>query len=323
MVVPGAPPATTSTTDFGDFPLSGSNLVADGVALGYGPRRSVLDNILVDAAVEAGAELREGFAIQDFVADGDRIVGVRGRDKRSGVLATERATITIGADGRNSRLARSVDAPVYNSYPTLAFYYFSYWSGVPTNGIEIYVRKNRVLFGFPTGDDQLALFIGWPAAELAAVRRDLESQFLLAVDLVPELADRLRCGERDERFYGATDLPNFYRKPYGPGWALVGDAGCHKDPFLALGICDAFRDADWLAEALDDGLSGRLELDAALAGFERRRNEASAVDYQRNLAAAQFLPLPPDVMQLRAAVRGNQAATDQFYMANEGMISPE
>jgi flavin-dependent dehydrogenase len=130
-------------------------------------------------------------------------------------------------------------------------------------------------------------------------------------------------GRRAERFYGASDVPNFFRKPYGPGWALVGDAGCHKDPYLALGICDAFRDSELLAEAIDEGLTGRRPLDEALADYERRRNAITRPAYHENIRFAQFCLPPPEVYQLRAALRGNQADTNRFAMAREGMIPPE
>jgi flavin-dependent dehydrogenase len=118
-------------------------------------------------------------------------------------------------------------------------------------------------------------------------------------------------------------VPNFYRKPYGPGWALVGDAGCHKDPYLALGMCDAFRDADWLAAALDAGLSGAAPLEAALAGFEQGRNEASREEYEENLAAAHFRPLPERARRLREALKADPEATRAFYLAREGMVPRE
>ena len=137
VVATNCPPITSMTSDFGDFPLVGTGLMVDGVALGYGPRRSALDNVLVAAAVEAGAELRAGFVVEDFVTDGDRITGIRGRDGRGGSSVTERATVTIGADGRNSRLARFVQAPVSEATPALTCWYFSYWSGVPDNGLEV------------------------------------------------------------------------------------------------------------------------------------------------------------------------------------------
>jgi flavin-dependent dehydrogenase len=252
--------------------------MVDGVGLGYGPRRTALDQVLVQAAVEAGTELREGFAVEDFVADGDRIVGIRGRDRAGGATVTERARVTVGADGRHSRLAAAVRAPEYETAPTLMCWYFSYWSGVAPAGIETYIRGHRALFTHPTNDGLFCVLVAWPIAEQRRVQADLEGEFLAAVDLVPGVAERVWGGRREERFYGATNLPNFLRKPYGPGWALVGDAGCHKDPYLALGIGDTFRDVDLLAEALDDGLAGRRPFDEALA------------DYRQNIALAQFTP---------------------------------
>ncbi len=319
----GCPAVTTVTSDYGDFPLAGRDLTAEGVALGYGPRRAALDQILVEAAVAAGAELREGFAVEGFAGDGDRIAGIRGRGRRGGAPVTEYATVTVGDDGRNSRLARAVEAPVTEAAPAATCYYFSYWSGLPDAGLEVYVRQDRVIFAFPTGDGLFALFVAWPSAELPAVRADIAGQFMAVIDQIPVLAERVRGGRREERFYGASDLPNFLRRPYGPGWALVGDAGCHKDPFLALGICDAFRDAELLAEALDEGLSGRRPLAAALADYERQRDEATLPEYRQNLHLAQFQPLPTELAQLRRALRGDQDATNRFYLASEGLIPRE
>jgi flavin-dependent dehydrogenase len=324
IVATGCPPVTSTIMDFDDFPLVGKDLLINGVAMGYGPRRSALDKVLLDAAVEAGAELREGFVVEDFATDGERLVGIRGRDKRRGPVATERARITIGADGRNSRLARAIQMPVYEATPALACWYFSYWGDVPDiEGLEIYIRQRSVIFAFPTSHGLFAIFIAWPIEEFHAVRSDIEGRFMATLSRVPALAERVRSGWRAERFYGTADVPNFLRKPYGPGWALVGDAGCHKDPYLALGVCDALRDAEFLAEAVDEGLSGRRPLDESLADYERRRNEATLAEYQENLQLARLQPLPVEAMQLRAALRGDQEATNQFFMASEGMIPRE
>jgi flavin-dependent dehydrogenase len=145
---------------------------------------------------------------------------------------------------------------------------------------------------------------------------------MAVLDLVPEIAERIRAGRREERFAGATQLPNFVRTPFGPGWALVGDAGCHKDPFMALGIRDALRDAELLADAVTDGLSGRRPLDAALADYERRRNEATLPGYRENLVAARLDP-PPEQPALLAALRGDQAAVNHFFKARQGMVPLE
>jgi 2-polyprenyl-6-methoxyphenol hydroxylase-like FAD-dependent oxidoreductase len=323
IVATGSPPITSMIQDFGDFPLVGCDLIVDGVPLGLAPRRSVLDALLVGAAVEAGAELREGFTVEEFTTDGDRITGIRGRETRGGIRVSEGARVTVGADGRNSRLAQAVGAPLERATPPLTCWYFSYWSGVGQRDMGIHLRGDLGFFVFPTNDDLLGIFIAWPAAALPRVRARIEEEFMEAVERVPELAERVRSGRREERFYGASDVPNFIRKPQGPGWALVGDAGCHKDPYLALGMCDAFRDAELLAEALEEGLSGRRSLEAAMARYEVRRNEATLPDYEENLRLARSEPLPPEVLALRAALRGNQHATNQFLMARQGMIPRE
>ena len=133
----------------------------------------------------------------------------------------------------------------------------------------------------------------------------------------------MRAGRRADRFYGATDLRNFLRKPFGPGWALVGDAGCHKDPYLALGITDAFRDAELLANAVHEGLSGRRDLDDALAEYERRRNEATMPDYHVNIERARFTPISTTERMLRSALRGNAEATRQFFLTIEALAPRE
>ena len=119
IVATGCPPVTTLTSYLGDFRLVARDLEIDGVALGYGPRRSALDKILVDAAVEAGAELRERFVVEEFVTDADGVAGVRGRTRQGGSPVTERARVMVGADGRNSRLARAVRAPADGVTPPL------------------------------------------------------------------------------------------------------------------------------------------------------------------------------------------------------------
>ncbi|HEX2172906.1 MAG TPA: FAD-dependent monooxygenase, partial [Dehalococcoidia bacterium] len=316
-------PVTSMLTDFGDFPLVARDLEVDGVAWGYGPRRAALDKILLDAAAESGAEVREGFNVDEFVFEDGRMVGIRGHD-RSGVRCEERASITVGADGRHSRLARAVGAATYHQVPPLLGYYFSYWRDVPTEEFELYQRpaQRRAVFSHRTSDDLFAIFVAFPVQELPMMRADLEALFLATLDSMGDLGERVRTGCREERFYGASDLPNFYRRPYGPGWALVGDAGLHKDPILALGICDALRDAEFLSEAIAAGLEGKRDLAEALADFEQRRNEAAAADYTENLLAAGLAPIPAQVYALRAAIRHDAEAIRHFFLVRNRMIDP-
>ena len=136
----------------------------------------------------------------------------------------------------------------------------------------------------PTNDGQTMVIVYWPVAAFHEVRADIEGHFLAALDLAPSLAERVRAGTRGERFRGTADLPNFYRRPHGPGWALVGDAGYHKDPITAQGITDAFRDAELLA----DGDRRRLRRPAAAGGGARRLR----ADAERGDAAAVRADLP-------------------------------
>jgi 2-polyprenyl-6-methoxyphenol hydroxylase-like FAD-dependent oxidoreductase len=317
------PAITSAIVDLGDFPLLIRDLVEDGLPWAYAPRRATLDHSLVQAAVVSGAEVRERFNVDEYIVEDGSVVGVRARTA-DGRPIEERAPLTIGADGRNSRLARAVHAPVYNDVPAILCYYFSYWQGVESEDFEMYVRgeARRVVFSFKTEDHAFGVFVGFPVEQFAQVRGDIEGAFMSAVDAIPGFGGRIRAGRRVERFYGASDLPNFYRKPYGAGWALVGDAGLHKDPLLALGICDALRDVEFLADAVADGLGGRAPLPAALAEYERRRNEASAADYTENIAAARFTPLPPRALAIRAAVRNLPREATRFWKARAGMIDP-
>ena len=319
----GAPAITSVTTDYGDFPLSDRDVLVDGVPLGFGPRRRVMDQILLEAAVASGAELRAGFAVQDYTADGERVTGIRGRAAAGRTLVTEQATVTIGADGRNSRLARTVGSPMYEELPPLTCWYFSYWSGVPDHGLELYLRRRHLLLAFPTDAALTAVFAAWPASMLPQVRADIPRHFAEVVQTVPDFAERLRSGRQEDRFYGASDLPNFLRRPCGPGWALVGDAGCHKDPFLALGMCDAFRDAELLANALDEAFTGLLPLEQALAGYHAVRDRSTLPDYRLNALLARTMAPPDQLLRVRAAVRGDPLATRRFVLGSEGVPDPD
>jgi flavin-dependent dehydrogenase len=316
----GTPPLRKLLVDLGDFPLSGYPPPGDGVDAEWGPRRFVLDKVLVDAAAEAGVEVREGFSVSELLSEDGRVVGIKGKTK-GGSPVTERANIVIGADGQYSLVARSVEAPTYNEQPALTCGYFSYWSGVPCEGMEIYFRdRPAFLIAYRTNNGLTCVGAQVPIGEFPAFRSDVERYFLRLLEHVPALEERVRAGKREERFYGSANLEGFFRKPYGPGWALVGDAGYHKDPITAQGITDAFRDAELLAGALDDGLSGRIPIDEALAGYEQQRNEAAQPSYERTSHTASFEPVSPDFLRMRAAARGDQELTNLLLGMGVGTV---
>src|SRR5262245_9812566 len=128
VVDTGCPPITAVNMDYGDFPLEARGLIApDGVAVAYGPRREAIDLVLADAAREAGAEFRDQLTVEELLFEEGRVTGIRART-RTGLAITEQASVVIGADGRRSRVAQAVNAPVYETMPTLTCWYLGYWS---------------------------------------------------------------------------------------------------------------------------------------------------------------------------------------------------
>lgn len=321
----GCPMVSNIVMAAGGVSVVGQGLFVGGVPFGCGPRRRVLDRILVEAAAATQVEIRDQFLVEAFLTEGDQVTGIKGRDIRSNRRVTEQARIVIGADGRHSRLAQAVQAPLYEEIPSVSCYYFSYWSGVSGEAVEVHVGQSNIIFAFPTNDDLFAVFVAWPIDRFHEVRADVETHFQQTLAIAPELAERIGAGKREERFYGTADLPNFFRKPYGPGWALVGDAGHHKDPYMALGITDALRDAELVATAVHNGLSGNPHMREALAGYEQQRNELSRPLYYENLTRARFTPPPVEFIQIRAALLQNQDQQDinQFLKANLGLIPRE
>ena len=210
-------------------------------------------------------------------------------------------------------------APLYAGTPPLTCWYFSYWSDAPERGLELYLRERRLVLAFPADEGLLAVFVAWPAAALPRVRTDVHRHFMDAVDRIPNLAERVRGGRQEERFFGASDLPNFLRRPHGPGWALVGDAGCHKDPFLALGMSDALRDAELLATALADALTGSSTLAEGLAEYHRQRDAATLASYRLDVSLARTMAPPAALLRLRAAARGDPEATRRHFLLGQGV----
>ncbi len=320
LTATNCPPIDTYAFDFGFFTIAGAPGNADA-PVGYCPRRTVLDKLLVDAASAAGAEVREGFTVEDVVIEDGSVTGIRGHGK-DGQTVTEHADVVVGADGRYSRLAKAVQPEQYNEKPEILCGYYSYWSGLPMDGrFEVYARDHRGWAAAPTHDDLTLVVTGWPFAEYEANKSDVEGHYLEMFEQAPEWAERIRGAKREARFAG-TAVPNYFRKPFGPGWALVGDAGYNKDFITAQGISDAFRDAELCADAVSESLSGARPFYDAMAGYQRTRDEHVLPMFEFTCMLATLEPPPPELQQVLAAVHGNQEAMDGFARVNAGVTSP-
>lgn len=319
LAATGCPAIERQVFDVGPFRLVGSPPPADGVGVGYAPRRVVLDKLLLDAAIEAGVEFREQFSVEEVLTEGDRVTGIRGRSKGGG-LVEEHARIVVGADGMRSTIARLVGAPMYEEQPAGSCAYYSYWRDVPMREAELYPRPASMLIAAPTHDGLTLLIVYWPEGEFASVRDDIEGRFMAALDTVPALAARFRAGTRAEKFRGSGELRGFLRRPHGPGWALVGDAGYHKNPITAEGITDAFRDAELLVEAIHAAFTGRAVPAEAFAEYEAKRNEAIMPIYRMTSDLARLEPPSPEMQHLFAALKDNEEQSGRFLGTMAGTV---
>ncbi|MEN3280602.1 MAG: hypothetical protein V7607_1742 [Solirubrobacteraceae bacterium] len=317
VLAAGTPPAQAVRFDPGPVVLHGHFPDFDGASAVYSPRRTILDKLLVDAARAAGAEVRERFAVDELVFDGERVAGIRGREA-GGRAATEAARLVVGADGRHSAVAKAVAAPAYHVKRALSTAYYAYWSGVEVDGGEMYSRTcaRRIVGAWPTNDGLVVTYVAAPASAFHAFRADPEGAILAALDNCGDLGERARAGERAERVFGTADTQNRFHKPYGPGWALVGDAGLVMDPVTGAGIADALRDAELLADAVVAGLNGGT----TLAGYQAVRDATALPMYEMTTDLASFSPPRREQEMLVRALEGDQAEIDRFLSVLTGSL---
>jgi flavin-dependent dehydrogenase len=319
LVARGCAPIKEITFDVGPVQLIGSGPAAGGVTDTYCPRRTVLDAVLVEAAVEAGAELIEGFVVRDLLWSEGRVVGVEGH-VRGSTASSLRARVVVGADGLHSTIAQRVDARDHTYHPPLTRVHYSYWSGLQGLGAAFHARTGRLVLVWPTNDDLTCIYVAWPHRDSGDVTADVEGSFHAALELVPGLRDHVADGERVHRFVGTGDLPNNYRISAGPGWALVGDAGHHKDPSTGMGMSDAFLAADLLTQAIDDGLHGRQPMDTALAGYEHQRDALTRNGFELTLQTARLAPLSARLASFYRAAAERPEVTRRVFGVLGGSV---
>jgi flavin-dependent dehydrogenase len=286
-----------------------------GIDLLVAPRRYVLDAILAAAAGHAGAQLRLGVTVTGVHRDrGGRVTGVTGQDQR-GRQVELGARWVIGADGLGSRVARLVDAQVTQARPPGGAAQYAYYTGIPWGGIEFFVAERSFAGVFPTHDGQACIWVCTPSSDAKALRRRTGSRVeafdQLLARSAPPLAERLRKARRSSPVQGMLRQPNQLRQAFGPGWALVGDAGYYRDAVTAYGISDAFRDAELLALAVDQALGSGAEETTALAAYQQQRDQALREIFEITCRLAAYPPVPTFIQlqkQLSAAIDREAAA---------------
>lgn len=275
----GCPPLTSQYNYAGADPTPVAGPPQDPGELGYGLscRRLPLDAILVERARRRPTvDIRESTVFRDVVRDGDRVAGII--VDRGGERQAIRARIVVGADGRGSRVARSVEAGELRREPATRALYFRYVRGFGGpggrwDGPEFSVIDDEMAYVFPSDDGVACVAVSVNLEGFERLRHDLESVFDERIAAHPGIAERYANSTRLGRVLGTGPKDSIVRKASGPGWALVGDASLHQDPWSGLGMDNAGIHATFLADAIHGWLSGAVAEEAAFAEFERRRDE--------------------------------------------------
>lgn len=307
----GAPAIDQVTYAVDDIRLVGCSRGVDGRRAAYAPRRQVLDALLTEGAITAGVHYRERCAVTGLLRDAlGRVVGVEGTHR--GRRFTERASLVIGADGMRSSVARLAGAKMITEHPRLTCAYYGYWQGLPAR-MHLWERPGSWVATVPTNGDATLVAAYFPQSDFDKVRTDAEAAFRARVrESAPAVHERIQGRSPLERLRGTGQQQNFVRRASGPGWALVGDAGHHKDSITARGISDAFAQVENLVSRVSGQLDDPALLDQGLHAYATRRDTALAESYDATLSTARLEVHPRRLALLRAVQEDRELTTTYF-----------
>lgn len=236
-------------------------------------RRFLLDPILAEAAQDAGAVVMMETAVTGLVQNG-RVTGVR--VSAGGSEREFSARLVVGADGRNSTVAKLIGARKYHVVPSERFLYWGFFEGAdpgPIPELVFHHWDGRVVVACPADSGLYQVIVIPDHRLLPQFRADLERAFMDQARACAPVAEKLVGARRVGKLLGIVRWQSFFRESAGPGWALVGDAGQFKDPTPGQGMTDAFRQAEAMAPAIAAHIGGsNAELDRAMAKWARWRD---------------------------------------------------
>ncbi|HVC88328.1 MAG TPA: NAD(P)/FAD-dependent oxidoreductase [Gaiellaceae bacterium] len=271
--------------------------VAPAGGFGLAPRRSVLDALLQEHAVAAGAELLTRTRAEGLVEEDGRVVGVVATDG-AGERRELRARLVVGADGKTSKFAEWVSAAAYREMGPLRPVYYGYYRGVTPlqePAVELYYGGDTIGFLFPMRESEDCLALEVQPAEFDEFRADPQGAFEERYRALHGMEARFRGATLEGKLQGTKGVANFLRVPYGPGWALTGDAAYLKDPVTGFGIGDAVAQALMLARPVGTWLDGS-DWEATMSAYHAKRDETLLPLYELTLGLALMQDPPPETI---------------------------
>jgi 2-polyprenyl-6-methoxyphenol hydroxylase-like FAD-dependent oxidoreductase len=324
----GTPPVRHCRLHYGEDRIDVPIKPGSGFDALFAPRRTVLDPILVDAARAAGAQVHFGVTINAVRHDhSGRVTGVAGVGEGGTAFATE-ARITVGADGIGSTVARLVDAPMERTGASATTIAYGYWDGLPLHDYTLFYRPGVAAGCFPTNGGQTCVFAATEPRRFRSLVRvgGVASAYArLLGEAAPAVLDPSDGSRAPERVRMFASRPGFLRRAYGPGWALVGDAGYFKDPITSHGLTDALRDAELLARAIVSAVTAGTQETVALANYQATRDRLSEPLFATTDAIASFAwdldQIPRLLLELSHAMGDEVELLTQLDQSTRGATS--
>jgi flavin-dependent dehydrogenase len=320
IVASGCPGIEAVTHQVNDVRLHGPTAAVGGVKVTYAPRRAILDRILIDAAVDAGVEFEPRCSLLDLITESGNVVGAQLRTQ-AGKLIDVRAHLVVGADGMNSRLAQLAEAELVVQNPRLSCVYYTGWTGLSC-GFAMRERTGSWVATVPTHDGVTLVLTYFPQERFASIKSEpLEAHLdsIRSMDLA--LYEEVRAGDQAINLIGTGSQLNFFRRAFGDGWVLVGDAGHHLDSITARGITNAFVQADALSAELSGAdMADRQQIRSALSRFVARRDAELTEGYYSTLETAK-LTVQPSRERLLSAISQVPELTERYFAMAAGVIS--
>jgi len=267
------------------------------------PRRSVLDSVLIAHAVKAGARFEQRTRVDGLLSEGGRVAGAV-LQTTAGERREFRAQVVVGADGKSSRVAEWVGAAQYDAVPALRPLYYGYFHGIEPRTeatLEIMFGGDRIGFLFPMREGEDCVALELQPEDFDDFRSDHVAAFEARVRRLPEMARRMQNAHLEGKLIGLKGIDNYFRKPYGPGWALTGDAGYLKDPSTGTGMGDALEQSFMLADALGTWFDGG-DWEAAMSAFQQRRDQTMKPMYDLTLDFTRMRDVGPAEQAMLKAV---------------------
>jgi 2-polyprenyl-6-methoxyphenol hydroxylase-like FAD-dependent oxidoreductase len=245
------------------------------VPSGVNLRREILDPLVRETAAQTpGVELVIGSTVNELMREGEAVCGAVARDREGRELRL-RAKLVVGADGRDSRVAKLAGVR-RKTFAHGRFAYGGYFEGPPPAGApdaSLWFLDPDMAAAFPT-DAGLTFYACMPTKDrLGEFRGDPAKALVEFVSRVPE-APPILASRLVGQVQGKLDMTNVAHAPTAAGVALVGDAALAIDPLWGVGCGWAFQSSEWLADGVAAALLGEEPLRRGLARYRRRHARA-------------------------------------------------